>query len=330
MIRFLLGRAVQGGLVLLVLSLAVYLLIGLMPGDPIDLMVAGDPNLSAADAARLKALYGLDQPLLSRWWGWLGELVQGRLGYSRLYGRPVLELVAERLPLTLLLVGLGLGGALLIAVPLGVLAAAQPPGVLGALIDGLVNLLAYAAAALPVFWSGLLLILLFAVQLGWLPPHAAAAADPALPWGERLAALILPVTVLILATLPSYLRQTRQGVREALDSPYIRLVRAKGAGPVRVVLRHALRNAAIPLATLLALDLGMLVSGAVVTETIFALPGMGRTIYEAIMGSDYNLALVCLLLACAATLIGTVLADLAYAVLDPRIARPGAQAGGRR
>ena len=312
MIRLIVHRLFQSVLVLLLMSLAVYGLLGFMPGDPIDLMVSADPTLSESDAARMKDLYGLDQPLLERWWHWLLALLGGDLGYSRLYASPVLEVLGPALVSTLLLLGLSLLLTVSIALPIGVWAALKPYSGRDYLINGL----AFAGISLPPFWLALMLIGLFAVQLGWLP----AGGSPTLPehWGG-LQYLILPVATLTLCSIGGHTRFMRGAMLEVLRQDYIRTARAKGASRTRMVLRHALRNALLPTITVLGLELGTLFSGALIIETVFAWPGMGKLIYDAIMSNDYNLALAALLLATFVTLCGNLLADLTYGWLDPRI-----------
>jgi peptide/nickel transport system permease protein len=317
MTGFLLRRLAGSVVVLLAMSVLVYGLIGLMPGDPIDLMVSADPSLTAADAARLKALHGLDRPLLARWWAWLEAAVAGDLGYSRLYGQAVIAILGPRLGATLLLMlpSLVIGAA--IALPLGIAAARRP----GGLLDRLADLLAFAAASLPSFWLALLLIVLFAVELGWLPAGGDGGAGATAL--ERLRYLALPVATLALLTAGALARFVRAAVAEALREDFIRTARAKGCSERRVVLGHALGHAMPTLVTLLALHLGALLSGALVVETVFAWPGMGKLIYDAVLGNDFNLALAALLLATAATLAANLIADVAHAWLDPRVVLEG-------
>ncbi|MEQ8817062.1 MAG: ABC transporter permease [Thalassobaculum sp.] len=314
MLRYLVFRLLQALVVLLLLSAATYGLLGLMPGDPIDLMVGADPRITSADIARLKALQGLDLPLWERYLNWLTAALQGDLGYSRLYTQPVLDIVAERMPRTLLLIGLALILALAVAIPAAVVAARNPGGA----VDRGVNLLCFVGISVPAFWLALILIILFAVVLGWLPAGGTVGAQGG-GVADRAAHLVLPVATLAAASVAAYTRHLRAALIEALGEDYVRTARAKGLSERVVTTRHALRNALLPVVTLLGLDLGSLVSGALVTETMFAQPGMGKTIYDAVMGNDYNLALVGLLVAAAATLLGNLGADLAYARLDPRI-----------
>ncbi|CAA7613192.1 ABC transporter permease [Magnetospirillum sp. UT-4] len=312
------SRLVQSALVLLVMSFVVYALMGLMPGDPVDLMVAADPNLSAADAARLKALYGLDRPWTERYLAWLGQAVRGELGWSRLYAKPVAAALAPALVNTLILMGTAMAVALMVAIPLGIAASRRP----GSAFDHVVNLLAFASVSLPTFWLGLMLMVVFAVTLGWLPAggmeEVGAIEGMWGGLGDRLRHMVLPVTTLAVAGMGQYVRHARAAMLGEARQDYVRTALAKGCSPGRVVWRHQLRNAAAPVVTIIALDLGSLFSGALIAETVFAWPGMGRLIYEAVMGNDFNLALTGLLLATAMTLMGSMLADLAYGWLDPR------------
>ena len=313
MTSYLAQRLAESLLVLLIMSFLIYGSIGLMPGDPIDLMVSANPDLTAEDAARLRALYGLDQPIVTRYVNWLAAAVGGDLGFSRLFAKPVLEVLLPRLWNTVLLMGLSFALALLIAIPAGILAALRPRSAL----DNALNLVAFAGISVPPFWLAILLIILFAVTLGWLPAGGMGGSGAA--FGEKLRHMILPVLTLTLATVGGIIRYMRAAMIEALRQDYVRTARAKGVGTTRLVLGHALRNAMIPVVTILALSFGTLFSGALITETMFGWLGMGKTIYDAIMGNDFNLAMVGLLLATLTTLLANVAADLTYAWLDPRI-----------
>jgi peptide/nickel transport system permease protein len=299
--------------VLFVMSFVIYGLIGLMPGDPIDLMIQADPNLTPADQQRLKALYGLDEPLVERYWNWLLGALQGDFGYSRLFAQPVFDVLWPRLGNTLLLLVPAFLLSIAIALPLGVLAATRPQSSL----DNAVNLFAFAGISVPPFWLAILLIMLFAVALGWLPAGGMGAGDAGI-W-ETARYLVLPVIALAFSRVGGITRYVRSSMIEALRQDYVRTARAKGLSERRVLVTHALRNALIPVVTILALDMGMLVSGALITETVFGWLGMGKTIYDAILGNDYNLALMGLLFATALTLLANLVADLTYAWLDPRV-----------
>lgn len=304
MIRLILSRLAQIAVTAAILSLCAFLLIALMPGDPIDLAIAGDPRLSAEDAARLRALHGLDQPLMARYVAWAGAVLEGRFGHSRLFAQPVASLLWPALLSSLELLGLALLLAAGFGIALGALAAVRPRA--APFVQGL----ALVAQAVPSFWLGILLIILFAVQLGWLP--AGGEGGPAY--------LVLPVATLCFANLAAYARHAAAALATALNEPHIRTARAKGAGERRILLAHALPNAGVPLLTIAALDAGALVSGALITETIFARPGMGKLIYDAVMGNDFNLALLALLVVAVVTMLATLAADLAQRWLDPRLA----------
>lgn len=313
MTGWLLRRGLESLVVLAAMSFLIYALIGLMPGDPLDLMLQADPSMTSADVARLKALAGLDRSLPERWLRWLARALQGDLGYSRLYALPVLEVLWPRLLSTLVLMGTALLLALALAIPAGIWAASRA----GRWPDMAVSLVTFAGISVPTFWLGLVLILLFAVELGWLP--ASGQPDPGAGGLQAARHLVLPILTLALAEAASLARYMRAAMLETLSEPFIRTARALGVGQRRLLLRHALRHAMLPLVTVLALNAGALFSGALVVETIFARLGMGRLIYDAILGNDYNLALAALLLATAVTLACNLAADLAYQRLDPRI-----------
>jgi peptide/nickel transport system permease protein len=305
-----LWRLPQIAVTLALLSLVAYLAIGAMPGDPISLAMMADPRLGAADMVRMRALHGLDQPLLARWWAWATGVMQGEFGYSRLFARPAVEVLIPALRGSLVLLGVALAIAATLGIAAGMLAALRPRW------RGAVDAVALASQSLPAFWLGILLIILFAVTLGWLP--AGGAPDAGGAW-EAARFLVLPVATLAVAHLAAYARHTAAGMAEVLRAPWITAARARGASESRIAFRHALPNAAVPLLSLLALDAGSLVSGALITETVFARPGMGKLLTDAVMGNDHNLALLALLLVAGTTMLATLAADLAQRGLDPRL-----------
>ena len=313
MARYIVQRLIESAVVLLVMSFLIYGSIGLMPGDPIDLMISGNPELTSDDAERLRQLYGLDQPITTRYFNWLTAAASGDFGYSRLFSQPVMEILLPRLGNTALLMGLSFLLALALAIPAGILAALRPQSWL----DNGLNLVAFAGISLPPFWLAILLIILFAVLLGWLPAGGMAPSGSGL--AEQLRYLALPTLTLTLASIGSLIRFVRASMMEALRQDYVRTARAKGLSTGQTVVGHALRNAMIPVVTILALSFGTLFSGALITETMFGWLGMGKTIYDAIMGNDYNLAMIGLLLATLTTLLANLAADVLYTWLDPRI-----------
>ncbi|MGE0260983.1 MAG: ABC transporter permease [Alphaproteobacteria bacterium] len=314
MIRYAAIRLVEIAVLLALLSFVIYALIGLMPGDPIDLMRSADPRMSAEDVARLKTLYGIDRPLVARYLAWAGQALGGELGYSRLFAAPVSAVLLPRLGNSLLLMGSSFVLAFGLAVLLGTIAARRPESRL----DAAINLFCFAGVSIPTFWLALVLILVFAAGLGWLPAGGVATVGES-GLADRLRHLALPVATLTLAGVGAYTRYMRAAMREALGQDHIRTARAKGAGEARIIFRHAMRGAMIPVTTILALSFGGLVSGALVTETMFAYPGMGKLIFDAVIGNDYNLALAALLLAAIVAMLANLAADLAYGWLDPRV-----------
>ena len=312
--RFLMIRLVQGLAVLAAMSFLIYGLIGLMPGDPIDEMIAANPHLTSADAQALRARYGLDLPITERYWNWVTAALTGDLGYSRVHSVPVLEVLWPRLVNTLILVGSSLAFAVLLAIPIGVYAATHPYS----RTDTAVNLLCFAGISIPPFWLALMLIILFAVLLGWLPAGGMlTVGDGSL--ADRLRHMVLPVATLTLVTVGDYTRHVRAAVQEQLRQDYVRTARAKGLKKSTMVRRHALPNALIPVITVVALGFGTIFSGALITETMFAYLGTGKLIYDSIIGNDFNMAMVALLFVTLMVLVGNLLADVLYVALDPRI-----------
>ena len=312
--KYLIQRVTESILVLIAMSFLIYGIMALMPGDPIDVMVQSDPNLTTSDAERLKALYGLDKPLLERYKNWLSSALTGDFGYSRIHNRPTLEILVPRLINTTWLMAASLFLSLILAIPSGIYSALHPYS----RSDYFINLLALGGISIPVFWLALMLIILFSVSLGWLPAGGmGSTGDGGLT--DRISHMILPVVTLSIASIGSLTRYVRSAMMEVLRNEYIRTARAKGLSRYKIVYKHALRNAMIPVVTVLALSFGTLFSGALITETMFSYLGMGKLIYDSIIGNDYNLALVSLLFATGLVLTGNLLADLAYAWLDPRI-----------
>jgi peptide/nickel transport system permease protein len=307
MSRFILARCGQAVIVLLVMSFVIYSLIGLMPGDPIDLMIESNPNATPEVVAHLRAIYGVDQPILLRYGHWLAAALQGDFGFSRTHAQPVMVVLLPALLQTCKLMLTSFIVSIVLAFTLGVCASLKPGGI----ADTVISLFAFAGISVPVFWLALVLILVVAVNWHALPASGISTVGD----GSLRDQIRHP-----LASTGQFTRFVRAAMIETLRMDYVRTARAKGAGEGRVVLVHALRNAMIPVVTVMALSFGSLFSGALITETMFAQPGMGKMIYDAILGNDFNLALTGLLFATLVTLSSNLLADLAYGWLDPRIA----------
>jgi peptide/nickel transport system permease protein len=296
--------------VMAVVALIVFLLIHLAPGDPAAL-IAGDLS-SAEDIAQLRTALGLDQPLWSQFLIWVGRLMHGDFGTSIFTHVPVTRLLAQRLEPTLSLTVLTMLISILIAIPIGTIAAWRA----GSWIDRLVMLFAVLAFSVPVFLIGYLLIYGFAVVLRWLPVQGYVHLSEGVgPW---LAHLVLPCVNLALVYMALLTRMTRATVLEVLQEDYIRTARAKGLGVV-AVLGHALRNAAIPIATTVGVGIALLIGGVVVTETVFAIPGIGRLVVESVQRHDYPVIQSVLLLSAGAYVLVNLLIDLSYRLFDPRI-----------
>lgn len=298
-----LQRLLSALLTIWVVATLVFFLIHLIPGDPVEVMLG--EQATTADREALRAALGLDKPLVEQYAVYLGQLVQWDLGQSLYGSRPINDILAERLPATAELALVAMAVALLLALPLGMLAATRK----GSAWDSGAMTFSLLGAAIPNFWLGPLLILLFSLQLGWLPVSgregAASIVLPALTLGTGLAAILA--------------RMVRSSLLEVLQEDYIRTARAKGVKPTAVLWRHALRNAWLPLLTVLGLQLGAVLAGAVITETVFAWPGIGSLVVEAIQIRDYPLLQACVLLISAAYVLINTLTDLLYTWADPRI-----------
>jgi peptide/nickel transport system permease protein len=319
MSRFLIRRLLFLLPVLLLISVLTFALLVSMPGDPLDMLVLGDPTVTQADIQRLKELYGLNDPFPVRYAKWMGQVMQGNLGYSRTYKVPVTELVLPRVNNTIVLASLALALSLVVSIPLGVYSAVRPYS----LGDYAATLFAFVGYALPAFWLGLLMIIVFGVHLGWLPPGGLAgsdvAADPASQFLDRLKHLVMPVIVLGLGSMATWTRYMRSSLLEVIRLEYIQTARAKGLGELTVISRHALRNALIPMVTLLANTLPVLLGGSVIVETVFTYPGMGKLLYDSVLGNDFSVSMAILMVLAVAVVGLNLLADVTYGILDPRI-----------
>ncbi|MFH8680149.1 ABC transporter permease [Streptomyces lydicus] len=312
MIRFLVKRLTQAMVVLLLVSVLVFVLLHLLPGGPARAILGVQATPDAA--AHFNHQQGYDRSLPEQYVAYLGRLLTGDLGESYKLNRSVASLLAERLPKTALLAGLALAVAAVVAVPLGVLQAVRR----GRAADYLLTGVAFLAYATPVFFLGLVLILVFGQQLQLLPAEA-PQADTVGGILAQAPALVLPVVTAALGIVAAFSRYMRSAVLDNLAEDYVRTARAKGQSNARIMARHVLRNALIPLATLLGLYLPTLFSGTLVVESMFNYPGMGLLFWNAAQSSDFPVLLGVTLVVGVATVLGSLLADLAYALLDPRI-----------
>ena len=300
--RYIFRRLLQGVVLLFVLAIIVFAL-ARVTGNPADLMLPDDA--SAEDRADLMRTLGLDRPLHEQLLTFLGGAVRGDLGRSIRYRKPAVEVFFERLPNTLTLVPLALVSAVLVSIPLGLLAAVYR----GTLIDHVCSTVAVLGIATPSFWLGIVLIYVFSITLGWLP--SARMGGPA--------HYVLPVITLSAFLVAGMMRLVRSSVLEVLDSEFVKLARIKGLSSTVVLWKHCLRNALIPVVTLFGVFFALLVTGAIVTETVFAWPGVGRLAYEAVIFRDYPLLQAVILLKAIIVLSVNLAVDVLYAYLDPRV-----------
>ncbi|WP_186398300.1 ABC transporter permease [Stappia sp. P2PMeth1] len=302
MLMFTLKRLGLAILVTFTVSLLSFSLL-FMAGDPAS-AIAGE-NATATDIEAIRALYGFDRPFLVQYADWLFGALSGDFGQSYYFKMPVSTLIAERLSTTMLLGVCGISFALLTAIPLGVAAAMRP----NSLIDRTALFLSVMGQAMPSFWFGLVLIVVFSIQLGWLPPSGSST------WRH----FIMPTIVLGYYAMPAIMRLTRAGMLEVLNADYIRTARAKGASETRVMFKHALRNAVVPVVSLAAVQMGFMLGGSIVVESIFALHGAGYLAWESIGRNDLPTVQALILIFSCFYIVFTFLSDLVNAWLDPRI-----------
>ena len=319
MLNYLARRTAVSALVLVLVSLTVFSGLRLLPGDPARVLAGTEAD--DASIQEIRERYGLDRPIPVQYVRWLGQLLRGRLGESIRTREPVVRTVWLKLPITLQLAGLALLVAVGIGIPMGVLSAVRRNSVW----DWLANALSLTGTSVPNFWLGILLILLFAVTLHWLP--ASGYVPPLERPLENLRRMLLPSFVLGTALAAFLMRQTRNSMLEALAQDYVRTARAKGLPRLSVVAGHALRNGLLPVITLLGLQAGDLISGAVVTEQIFVIPGFGRLILESVFNRDYPMVQGVVLITCSGYVIVNLLVDFAYSWADPRIRVQGGRHG---
>lgn len=316
-------RTVQVGASVLAIAVANFALLQLVPGDVVD-VIAGEAGSATPEyMADLRARFGLDQPFLTQLWLYVSKLVQLDLGWSHRHNMPVGDLILDRLGPTLLL----MGAAIVLSVGLGVLFGVLSARRVNGWLDNLVSVVALVAFATPVFWSGLMAIVVFSVWLGWLPSggfRTIGASLSGLPLVLDVARhMAMPVVALSLFFMATYTRLMRASMLEVLGQDFVTTARAKGMSERVVVFRHALRNALLPLVTMVGLQMGTLVGGSVLVETVFAWPGLGRLAFEAVFQRDLNVLLGILFVSSLVVLGSNLLVDVLYRVIDPRIESPG-------
>ena len=304
--RFIMWRLAGSAVTLVVATFVVFVVVRLIPGDPIATLLFNE--YSEEVAASLRRLYGLDQPILVQFWDWLGAVSHGDFGYSLLTGSSVSGLLAQRIPRTLALLAGGISVGLLIAIPAGIFAAFYR----GRLPDGLLMGFTTVLMAIPQFWLGILLLVLFAVVLQVLPGagYVAWSVSPV----EFFRSMTLPWLTIGFSISAFIARVLRSSLLDTLNQDYIRTAEARGLKHKRIVLRHALRNAAIPTVTVIGLEVGYLIGGAIVVETVFAFPGVGRLLVTSILQRDYPIIAIGFVLV-------NLLTDISYGLIDPRVRR---------
>ena len=312
-VQYLLRRVLSAVPLLIGVSLILFAVLHLAPGSPLD-VYAENPAVTPEALENIRVSLGLDRPLPEQYVRWVGAFLRGDWGYSIRTNNPAVEDALSRLPATLLLSGSAFVLALLIALPLGIVSAVRRY----TWVDHTATLFSFLGISTPVFWLALMVQLLFSVQLGWLPSAGVSSVgDGSLI--DRLRHLVLPASVLSLAFVAGWSRYVRSSMIEVLSLDYIRTARSKGLRERLITYRHALKNALIPVVTVIALDLAVLFSGAVITETVFAWPGLGRLFIESMNGRDYPVLLGLMMFGSFGLILINLLTDILYGFLDPRV-----------
>jgi peptide/nickel transport system permease protein len=311
--RYLILRLYSMALTLAGLTVLVFLMLRLIPGTVVEQMIGVDAIASPAMVAQLKAFFGLDQPWYVQYGRWIGQLLQGDLGTSWRTGKPVVALILERLPVTLELTLFAVAFALALGMAAGVVSAVRRDGA----VDNVTRVGTLLGLSVPVFWQGTMLILFFSLYLRWMPP--VVWVDFLTDWKRNLTIMVLPALCLGTASAANIARTTRACMLDVLRSEYIRTAAAKGLAGRMVVLKHALRNALIPIVTVAGLQLGILLGGTVVVEEVFTLPGVGRLVLWSIYQRDYPLTQSTILFIALLFMTLNLLVDLLYGYLDPRV-----------
>lgn len=333
MTNYIIRRLIQAVPLLLVISIIIFALIQIAPNNPLS-AYQNNPNISPEDLLRLENEYGLNDPLPLKYSKWLGQMLSGNFGESFVTHRPVLTEISERLPNSLYLLAIAFVLTLIIAIPVGIISATRQYS----LFDHIATTIAFMGQSIPIFWFGLILIIVFAVALknplagSTIFPHPAPIPlfpgggmntlgdyGPSDPLVDRIWHLVLPVAMLAVFQLAQHIRYLRAGMLDTLRLDYIRTAHAKGLSERAVIYKHAFKNAAIPLVTIIAIELPTLFSGAIFTETIFSWPGMGRLFFQGAERGDYPVMMGILMIVAALVIFLNLIADVVYGFLDPRI-----------
>ncbi|HQO78719.1 MAG TPA: ABC transporter permease, partial [Thermodesulfobacteriota bacterium] len=316
MTRYILGRILNMIPLLIGITIVSFLVINLAPGSPISVQTDMNPKMTAEARERLRAFYGLDKPLHIQYYNWIKHLATFDLGRSlSTDNRPVIDKIKERLPITISINALALLLIMLVALPLGVLSAVYH----NTLFDRLTTVFVFIGFAIPSFWLALLLMIYFGIHLGWLPISGLKSINfeyltPANQLKDYIVHLVLPVFVSAFGGLAGLSRYSRSNMLEVIRQDYITTARAKGLNETRVIYKHALRNALLPVVTILGLSVPGLIGGSVIFETIFAIPGMGQLFYGSVMARDYFVIMGILVIGAILTMAGNLLADISYAI----------------
>jgi peptide/nickel transport system permease protein len=312
--KYAIRRALQAIPLLIGISFAAFVLLRLAPGGPMA-VYAQNPSMTEADMRRIERILGLDQPIHVQYVKWATGMATGNLGYSYRTGRPVGQIILERVPATLVL----MAAAYFIAITLGLVTGIVSATRRRSVFDYIATVGAMVGLSVPTFWFGLIVIIIFAAILHWIPSGGIATLGAPFSLQDRLLHLIGPAAVLGLWMTATWSRYTRSSMLEVVGQDYIRTAQAKGLRPGAILFRHTLRNALIPLVTLAGLEFRNLFGGALVTETVFSWPGVGRLYLDSLNYQDYSVILGLLLFTSVMVLVGSLLADLVYVVVDPRI-----------
>jgi peptide/nickel transport system permease protein len=313
--KYIIRRTLQAIPLLLIISVISFFLMTLAPGDPLDAYKASESG-RAVDTSGLKKNLGLDKPLYIQYFTWLKLMVvDGDLGNSYEDGRPVMTKILERIPATMTLMGIAICISFMIAIPIGVYSAVKKYS----LFDNFFTTFSYLGIAVPSFFSALMIILIFSLKLSWFPPSDMADVLDKFDWADRIKHIVLPASTLAFGLIATKSRYMRSSMLEVIKQDFIRTARAKGLSENKVIYKHALRNALLPIITILGFQLPALFGGALFVEQIFAWPGMGRLAINAIYIRDYQVIMGTTMFAGVMVVIGNLLADILYAVVDPRI-----------